>query len=67
MDLLYLLEMVLIIGILFGIVYAVVKYVPMPEVFKIVAYGVLAIIVVVLVFNLLRGGTIGAPFHLTLR
>jgi hypothetical protein len=59
MNLFDLLETVLVIGILFGIVMALVKYVQMPDIFKIIAYGILAIICVVLVFNLLRTGDIG--------
>ncbi len=58
MDLLGLLEAVLIIGILFGIIYAVVTWVPMPEPFKYIAYGILALICVVILFNFLRGGEV---------
>lgn len=56
MNLLDLLEVVLILGIVAGIVYAIVKWVPMPEPFRYIAWGILAIIAVVLVFDLLRGG-----------
>lgn len=59
MDLLGLLEAVLILGILFGMVYAIVKWVPMPEPFKYIAYGILALICVVLMFNVIRGGEVG--------
>lgn len=56
MDLLGLLEAVLVLGILFGIVYAIVNWVPIAEPFKYVAWGILALIVVIFVFDLLRGG-----------
>lgn len=59
MDLLGLLEAVLVIGILFGIVYAIVQWVPMPAPFKAIAYGVLALICVLVLFNFLRGGELG--------
>ena len=56
MDLLGLLEAVLVIGILFGIVYCVIQWVPMPQPFKMIAYGILALICVIILFNFLRGG-----------
>jgi hypothetical protein len=59
MDLLGLLETVLVVGILFGIVYSIVTWVPMPAPFKAVCYGILALICVVIVFNFLRGGDVG--------
>lgn len=67
MDLLGLLEVILVVGILFGMVYAVVTWVPMPEPFKYIAYGILALICVVLVFNIIRGGDLGTFGTLRLR
>ena len=52
--------MVLVLGILFGIVYVIVQWVPMPQPFKMIAYGILALICVVVLFNFLRGGEFGS-------
>jgi xanthosine utilization system XapX-like protein len=60
MDLLGLLEAIIIIGILVGIVYAIVQWVPMPAPFKTIAYGVLALVCIVILFNFLRGGDLGS-------
>ncbi len=60
MDLLGLLEAIIVIGILVGIVYAIVQWVPMPAPFKTIAYGVLALVCVVILFNFLRGGDFGS-------
>lgn len=59
MDLFGLLEAIIVMGILFGIVYAIVQWVPMPEPFKLICYGVLALICVVILFDVLRGGSLG--------
>lgn len=59
MDWLSILEAILIIGVLCGMIYAVISWVPMPEPFKSIAIGILAIVIIILVFNVLRGDDLG--------
>lgn len=61
MPLLGLLEAVLVIGILFFIVYAIVAAVPMPAPWPQIAYGIVALIAVLTIFGWLMGGGLGLP------
>lgn len=55
MDLLGLLEIVIIVGLLFALVSAVIQWVPMAAPFKTIAYIVLALIAVLMIFGWIRG------------
>lgn len=61
MPLLGLLEAVLVCGVLFFIIFAIVRTVPMPEPWPSIAYGIVALIAIVMIFSWLLGGSLDIP------
>ena len=55
MDLITLLLAVLLLGIIFGLLYWVIGILPMPPIFKTIAYVVLVIILVIILIKVLVG------------
>ncbi len=64
MDLIGLLEAVLILGVIVYILYAVANVVPISEPFRTIAIGIIAIICILIAFNLIRGLDAGGILRL---